>query len=346
MLFSSPHYVRREKERINPLLKGAVIFFSVFALLLAGVGIYSFLGANRIMRYSTPGLDNFPNNILPAFRNAYFTSLDGLTDLNGWYFASSKEPVTTVIMVHGSGSNRLQYGTDTVDIYDFFLGQGMNVLSFDLRHSGESSGKISAYGYSEWQDVIGAISYVKKVSSTTDVILYGFGSGVSACLLAMENLPPKGGSSEDYAYNIQVLGFDRGYVRGLILDYPLSSPDEYIRSVCRSDLPLGKLIGQYTVPYAVKLSAGNERKYNLAAILTRVQVPVHILYGNYSDASCKESARMLADERLRMFPNQTTRYYIGEGLEGGISALSGELRDTGYLESIKTYLNRFVLLIP
>lgn len=342
----SSYMIRQKRAKPTPFIRFIVIPLTIIALLFVVTGIYSFIGANRIMRGSSSGLDNFPNNILPSYRNASFTSLDGLTTLSGWYFTTPLDPVSTVIMVHGYESNRLQYGTETVSLYDFFVKQGFNVLSFDLRHSGDSSGNITAFGYSEWQDVLGAVSYVKRVSSTTDVILYGFGSGVGASLIAMDNLPPKGKVSEDYAYNIQVLGFDRSYIRGLILDCPMVSPDDYIKAVCRNELILGKQIAQFTVPYAVRLSAGNEKKYNLAAILTRFQIPVHIIYGNYSDEYFKESSDVLASERARMFPDQTTLYYIGEDGKK-VDALTGELADDpGYISSIKLYLNRFILLAP
>jgi pimeloyl-ACP methyl ester carboxylesterase len=337
---------KQKRAKSNPFVKFFVAPLTVLALLLVATGIYAFVGANRIMRSSPLGLDNFPSNILPSFSNASFPSLDGLTTLNGWYFTTSQKPVSTVIMVHGYGSTRLPYGTATVSLYDFFVKQGFNVLSFDLRHSGDSSGNISAFGYAEWQDVLGAISYVKRVSSTTDVILYGFGSGVGASLIAMNNLPPKDKVSEDYAYNIQILGYDRSYIRGLILDGPMVSPDDYIKAVCRKELFLGEQIAQYTVPYAVRLSAGNERRYNLAAILTRFQIPVHVIYGNYSDPYLKSSSDVLASERARMFPNQTTLYYVGSEDEP-IDALSTEFTDeSGYIDSIRQYLNRFILLTP
>ncbi|MHB1453206.1 MAG: alpha/beta hydrolase [Saccharofermentanales bacterium] len=342
----SSYTIKTKKGKSTPFIRFIVIPLTIIALLFLVAGIYSFVGANRIMRTSPLGLDNFPNNILPSYRNASFASLDGLTDLSGWYFTTPLDPVSTVIMVHGHESNRLQYGTETVGLYDFFVKQGFNVLSFDLRHSGDSSGNITAFGYSEWQDVLGAISYVKRVSATTDVILYGFGSGVGASLIAMDNLPPKGKVSDDYAYNIQILGYDRSYIRGLILDCPMVSPDDYIREVCRNELFLGRQIAQYTVPYAVRLSAGNEKKHNLAAILTRFQIPVHIIYGNYSDEYLKESADVLASERARMFPEQTTLHYIGE--DGNqVNALTSELADDdGYIGSISQYLNRFILLAP
>jgi uncharacterized protein len=347
MIFTPSSYTaRRLRGRYSPFVFSVVIPLSIAALLFVSIGIYSFVGANRIMRVAPEGLDNFPGNILPSYANASFQSLDGLTTLSGWYFTTPGKPVSTVIMVHDHAGNRLQFGTDTVMLYDFFVEQGFNVLSFDLRHSGNSSGNISAFGYGEWQDVLGAIQYVKRVSSTTDVLLYGFGSGVAASLIAFSNLPTPNSELDDYPYNIQVLGFDQRYIRGLILDRPLVSPDDYIGAVCRNELMLGKQIGQHTIPYAVRLSAGNERKYNLAAILARVQLPVHLIHGNYPDDQLRERADIVVEERRRMFPGQTTFLYAEQSADEVFAATRDLTDGNGYLDALQNYLNRFILIAP
>ncbi|MHB8961678.1 MAG: hypothetical protein ACYC5K_00795, partial [Saccharofermentanales bacterium] len=119
--FVASYSVKQKGSKTHPFVRLVVAPLTIIAVLLVAAGIYSFVGANKIMRNSSAGLDNFPNNILPSFTNASFPSLDGLTTLSGWYFTSSTAPVSTIIMVHGYGSTRLQYGTRTVSLYDFFV---------------------------------------------------------------------------------------------------------------------------------------------------------------------------------------------------------------------------------
>ena len=99
--------------------------------------------------------------------------------------------VSTIIVVHDAGSNRLPFGVEMIDMIEVWLENGYNVFMFDQRNSGTSGGDICTYGYLEWQDVLGAIGIVKQISVTTDVILYGIGTGCTSSLLAYSNLPLK-----------------------------------------------------------------------------------------------------------------------------------------------------------
>ncbi len=333
--------IREEKHRASLFVKLVVVPLCAIALLFIFVGVYSFAGANRIMRLPPETSEGFPANILPTYSNASFTSLDGLTKLEGWFFRTAEAPESTVIMVHGYGRNRLQFGSDTVRIYDFFLEEGYNVLSFDLRHSGGSGGKISTFGHSEWQDVLGAISYVRRTASTTDVILYGFGSGCAASLIAYERLPEPDSDPDELAYNIKVLGYDRSYVKAFILDCPLVTSDDYISAVCNDKLFLGGKLGRYTVPYAVRLSSGIEKKYNLAAILARTNLPVHLFSGNYTDEAMMHQSETTVSERLRIFPGKTTVYEIDNN-GGEITPYSDILYDpSGYTDSLSEFIDLF-----
>ncbi len=335
--------IQSSRQRRSSLFVRIVILpLSIVAVIFLCVGIYSFMGANLIMRIPPETHEGFPSNILPSFSNASFTSLDGLTKLEGWFFRTAKEPVSTVVMVHGFGRDRLQFGTDTVHIYDYFLSKGFNVLSFDLRHSGSSGGNINTFGYSEWQDVLGAISYAKRTASTTDVILYGLGSGSGAALAAYEKLPGPDSDPEDFPYNIQVLGFDQSYIRSFIFDGLLVSADDYIGMVCAENIVFGDKLGRAAVPYAVRLSSGIEKRINLAAAIARINVPVHLIYGDYSDRVMSERAQTTVSERVRMFPDKTTVYVITDN-GSKISPYSDILYDpSGYTGSISEFLGTFL----
>ncbi len=332
-------------------IRRIAIFSSLLALLFLSAGFISFSSANRLMRQPAKPLDTFTSNILPGFNLTSFPSLDEQTMLSGWFFSVKANPKSTIILVHDQGKNRLQFDLDSAKFYQFLIDQGFNVLAFDLRNSGQSEGEMSGYGYSEWEDVLAAIRYVRKNSVTHNVLLYGFGTGVSASLLALDQLPPSGtyagsntginssaesGSSsldlEDYPTDIQKLEFDQSYICGLLLDTPCQSPDNYIQAACRQDGFFGHYLLQYTVPYAIRLSAGNTHPANLITILTRSQLPVFLTYSSQDNYIGTAAILPLIDERQRLHPdttivfaNQNAGYTTGfqKAQEDYLAALSG-----------------------
>ncbi|MHB1485498.1 MAG: alpha/beta hydrolase [Saccharofermentanales bacterium] len=329
--------IHKQSHPMPFLVRFFVIPLTVIAILLVFIGIYTFANANILMRQKPKALEDFANNILPAYTNASFPSLDGITNISGWFFSSKQKPVSTVIMVHEQGNNRLQFDVDTAALYDYFVNNGFNVLSFDLRHSGNSKGNLSTFGYAEWADVIAAISYVRRISSTKNVILYGFGSGISSCLIAMEKINPLYQESESVSSLITDLEFDSSYVHGLILDSPDLTSDDYIRESCRSKILLGRILGQYTIPYAVRLSAEAGRNYNLAAIIARTQIPVHLIYRNKGDRFTDERVQEFVNERHRLFPNLTAIYTLP--VETTQTSFNYDIDN--YMTSIDDFLSRF-----
>ena len=322
-----------KKKKRNLFLKFVVAPLALLSLIVISTGIYSFIHANRIMRREPKPLEDFARNILPAFSAVSFNSLDGNTVLGGWFFPGGEPGAHTVVMVHENGKNRLQYGAGTIGIYEFFTENGFNVLSFDLRNSGNSGGKLSSFGYGEWEDVLGAVLYVKETIASPGVLLYGFKSGVTACLIAAEKLE----SRENGQEGISGLPFDSRYIKGFILDAPLASSSDYIRHYSIEEVFAGKIFGQHTIPFAIRLSAINEREHSLAAILARTQSPVHIISEEYADPFLFERSDLVVKERLRLFPNHTTVYKSSGHANG-----DPFLHDAGlYLSSIEDFLRVF-----
>ena len=147
----------RSPSRLSFALRFLAAVLTILALLLAGIAAVTFGVANRIMREPPSPLENFPANVMPGFTIVDLPSLDGQTTLSGWYFPAKGEPRGTVAMVHADGGNRLQLGVDTAHLYRFLVERGFDVLSFDLRHSGDSGGRLTTYGYAEWEDVLAAV---------------------------------------------------------------------------------------------------------------------------------------------------------------------------------------------
>lgn len=334
---SSIEKIRGERhlpKRINRF----AITIAVIALILVTLIIMTFVQADKIMRQPGKELAQFTSNIMPDYRLATFPSLDEQTRLSGWFFPAKGDPISTIVIVHDDGSNRLQFDLDSPPMFDYLVNRGLNVLAFDLRFSGESDGTMSTYGYSEWEDVLAAIQYARQFASTEDVILYGFGSGVSAALMAWEELPPSDTDPEDIPDKLSRLTYDRSYIRAVILDTPAISPDDYIKSATRESGPAGRLILQHTVPYAVRLSAGHSQTANLVTIASQMQMPVLITWSENNNHIKAESTRAFVQERVRLYP-ATTHVFAADS----DTYLGGWSNDqNAYIEALDSFLTRYI----
>lgn len=358
----------RPPNQNTATIRRVISVLVVVALVIVAAGAASFTAANQLMRQEPGQLQSFSSNVMPRFSVISFQSLDEQTTLSGWFFPAQGDPVSTVILVHDSGKNRLQFDIDMPRFYEFFVTNHYNVISFDLRHTGKSEGHLSAYGYAEWEDVIAAIQYARRFTTTKDVLLFGFGSGVTASLFAWSRLPEQvvtiaadgsengagagtgaggdmGGESVDTGpalsaidRKIAGLGFDRSYVRGILLDTPCVQPDNYIQAVYRNGNLLGRILLQHTVPYAVRLSASSTSQRSLVTILSQVQKPVFLAYNDPDTFFGSAAILPIVQERQRLHPD-TTAVYV-DATPGSISGFKNN--PEAYLGAVKDYLARFI----
>lgn len=334
---SSIEKIRGERHLPKRINRFAIIAAAI-ALVLVAIIILTFIQADKIMRAPGKELASFTSNIMPDYRLATFPSLDEQTRLSGWFFPAKGDPISTVVLVHGNGSNRLQFDLDSPALFDYLVNRGFNVLAFDLRFSGQSDGTMSTYGYSEWEDVLAAIQYARQFASTADVVLYGFGSGVSASLMAWEELPISGTDQEDIPKKLKLLTYDRSYIRAVILDTPAISPDEYIRADTRKTGPVGRYLLQYTVPYAVRLSAGHSKTSNLVTIISQMQIPALIIWADTNDHIESESTQAFVQERNRLYP-AATQVYESDADEYLGSWISDQ---AAYIETLERFITRYI----
>ncbi len=167
--------VRRARYIIIPVI---VLLF----ILMVATVILSVYKSWGLLHPDKKPVDAFSSNIVPEYRDITFRGADSTILLKGWLF-EAKHSDKAVILVHSYGSNRLEFGVETVDMIKEFLNRGYTVLTFDLRNSGESGGKDSTFGYNEKEDVKAAIKYIRNQGSK-HVTLIGFSTGASASILA------------------------------------------------------------------------------------------------------------------------------------------------------------------
>ena len=327
-------------RRRNPFIMRLALVLSFIALLIISFIALTVFSSNRLMNISKNEVTNVPSNILPSYSTTSFESADGQTSLQGWFF-KTKNPISTRIVVHDAGSNRLPFGVEMIDMLETWLDNGYNVFLFDQRNSGTSGGDICSYGYLEWQDVLGAISIVKQISVTTNVIIYGIGTGCTSSILAYKNLPPEGASEltlSSYSTNIRNLGFDKSYVIGMILDSPAKESDDYIKPEVVQSEPLG-FITQYSVPYAIRVSAAGTN-VSLAQEIARLPIPVLIIYGGHDTFIGADKIDQIITERSRLNSSITRSVMIpGAGYLEEYS-----INKNLYIDTVIDFLNSFYLV--
>ncbi|MBO4407852.1 MAG: hypothetical protein J5786_01105 [Clostridiales bacterium] len=320
------------KHRGSFIVRTALVL-SIIASILIGIIGLTVNSANTLMNIDKNYVSNVPSNILPSYSTTSFESADGQTALSGWFFKTA-DPISTIIVVHDTGSNRLPFGVNMIDMVETWLDNRYNVFLFDQRNSGDSSGDISGYGYLEWKDVLGAIAIVKQISVTTDVVLYGIGTGCTSSVLAYNNLPDPGTPEEDYKFN---LTFDRSYISGMIFDSPAKSSDDYIKPIVRQNEFLG-FITQNFVPYAIKGSSGGDT-VNLATTISRLPIPVCIIYGGHDTFIGAEKITQIVNERNRLSGNITTSKMIS----GAGYLEEYTINEKEYIDTVMDYLNTFII---
>ncbi len=113
------------------------------------------------------------------YRAVFFPSEDGVT-LGGWWIPSENSP-RTVIFLHGFAGSM----DPDVKYARVFHDHGFNVLMFDFRAHGRSSGNLTSLGAVEVKDVLGAYDFARQCNSWM-IGLFGFSMGGRAALLTAE----------------------------------------------------------------------------------------------------------------------------------------------------------------
>ena len=327
-------------RRKSPFITRLALALSFVAVMIIAFIVLTVYSSNRLMNVKGNIVTNVPSNILPSYSTTSFESADGQTSLQGWFF-KTKNPVSTIIVVHDAGSNRLPFGVEMIDMIEGWLENHYNVFLFDQRNCGTSGGDCCTYGYLEWQDVLGAIAIVKQISVTTDVILCGIGTGCTSSILAYANLPPEGASEQDlskYDAKIKNLGFSKAYIAGMILDSPAKESDDYIKpQVVRSE-PLG-FATQFSVPYAIRVSSGGSN-LSLAAEIARLPIPVLIIYGGHDTFIGADKIDQIITERNRLNSSITKSVMVS----GAGYLEEYTINKNLYMDNIQNFLDSYFLI--
>jgi uncharacterized protein len=105
--------------------------------------------------------------------------------LKGWYIPGNND--RTVILIHGYGSNRLQMGWRA----QVLAQKGYGIFMYDLRASGESSGKLRSWGWQDVDDLKNVLTYLHEKYQVPEnsIDLVGASTGGEIAILAKERYP-------------------------------------------------------------------------------------------------------------------------------------------------------------
>jgi len=124
---------------------------------------------------------------LTRWETVRFFSPDGV-ELKGWFIPPDPQSNgATLVLVHGLGANRTQLLGQAA----MMIARGYGALLFDLRNHGTSGGTVTTLGYTEAEDVIGAVNYLltRVEIKPARIGLVGYSMGGAAVLHAATRLP-------------------------------------------------------------------------------------------------------------------------------------------------------------
>jgi uncharacterized protein len=142
------------------MMRKLLIAMLVILLLLAGVVVYvSYSAADALVHSPRAVALDKPENYGYIYENVTFSpSDDPSIVLKGWYIAPKPEKNgATILYVHGFQAERSWLLSQA----RFMIDAGYGALMFDLRNSGESGGDTTYFSEKEWQDVAGAVTYLR-----------------------------------------------------------------------------------------------------------------------------------------------------------------------------------------
>lgn len=180
----------------------AVVIVVLLAVLaIAIVGFAAYVGWKLTHPPRKP-LAAHPGDYGLAYEDVRFPSATGDQQLAGWYIpAQGKIPAkATVIFSHGYAGNRLEEGLPALELARSLVDEGYDVLMYDFRNCGLSTGSITTVGYFEQHDVLGAVQWAKEHGGGP-IALLGFSMGATSSLLAAAQDPAVAGVIADSPFS-------------------------------------------------------------------------------------------------------------------------------------------------
>lgn len=235
-------------------------------MLLLLVSLWGFYWAINPLRITS---EQTPATYGAAYRDVAFMTGDNIY-LRGWYIPSSKIDRPTLILLHG-------YPADKGDLLSFaiYLHDEFNILMFDFRYFGQSSGDYTTAGKMEVNDLRAAISFLNQ-NGIFDIGVLGYSMGGAVALMTAASSPSVRAVAvvSSYAhlnwiaqeyYKIPLLRYPLAEITGLLSRFFIGvnihhvSPVDYIADI-KKPLLLIYSKNDSVVPYRHALAMQNAAK--------------------------------------------------------------------------------------
>jgi len=227
---------------ITPLVfLGTFFGFKFFKL------VYGYIHPPRIPVNKTP--KDFGMN----YEEIKFKTSDN-SEIRGWFIpATNKRKRPSIIFCHGYPANRLEVLNRAKILYPDY-----NLLLFDFRGLGQSSGFYSSFGVYEQRDLIAALKYLKSRSDISDKIgIFGFSMGGAVSLMVATKFPE---------------------IKAIVVESPYSSLDKIIRYTFRQKKIWQEISAQIAMQMARLFLKINIREFSPAEAVKKIKIPLLIIH--------------------------------------------------------------------
>lgn len=252
-------------------------------------------------------IDVTPKDIDLDYEAVSFDTDDGVT-IKAWFIPAGEKTKKTIIAMHG-------YPFNKANILGFarFLHEDYNLLFFDFRAMGESSGKVTTGGLNEQKDLAAAIKYLRENKNITKVGTLGFSLGAAVSILSAKDNP-----------EIKVIVSDSGY----------ATLDRIIRSMYRQFFFLKAPFVKSSEFFAKVLFGIDVNKVSPLDEIKNINTPILFIHGEKDSQISVEDSKLLYEAA-----NQPKELWIIKEADHGESHyLKGKEYERRVLEFFDRYL--------
>jgi len=271
-----------------------IVFIIGFIIIIS---IVQFLTSIHPPRYYST---NTPSSYGLEYENISFTTSDNI-NIRAWLISSEKA-LGTIIIGHG-------YPFDKGNILPVvkFLYPDYNLLLYDHRYFGESSGSISTVGLKEVEDVKAAIDFVHKRFPNKSIALYGFSLSASSMLMAKTK------------------------VNAIVSDSAYANLENIIKRVYKMFWFLKAPFVQTTNLLSVIFFKTHPKNVSPALVIKDTKIPILVIHGEKDTQIPVENAYLLKES------NPNIEFWIVKGADHGQAYA---LYKSEYEERIKDFLKK------
>lgn len=273
-----------------------IIFLIVFVLIISLLQFFISIHPPKYNSKNTPEMYGL------KYENVSLITGDRIT-IKGWLI-ESKKANGTVIIGHG-------YPFDKGNILPVakFLYPDYNLLFYDHRYFGESSGSISTVGIKEIKDVEAVVNFIYKRFPNKPVALYGFSLSASAMLMAQPN------------------------VNAIVADSAYADLEHMINSIYTIFGPLKYPFVKITELFAVIIFKVEPKKVSPAEAIKDSNIPTFIIHGEKDSQMPVENAYALKES------NADIEFWIVKNADHGQAYA---LVKDEYEQRIKSFLKKYM----